>query len=68
MQAAELKIHLVKEIAELPDDQFMKVYDELMKLLHPTLRKPRFGSAKGLVSFMSDDFDEPLDDFKEYMP
>ena len=28
---------------------------------------PRFGSAKGIIIYMSDDFDEPLDDFKEYM-
>jgi prevent-host-death family protein len=28
---------------------------------------PKFGSAKGLVS-MSDDFDEPLEDFEEYAP
>ena len=28
---------------------------------------PKFGSAKGLIT-MSDDFDEPLEDFKEYMP
>jgi antitoxin (DNA-binding transcriptional repressor) of toxin-antitoxin stability system len=28
---------------------------------------PKFGSAAGLLE-MSDDFDEPLDDFKEYMP
>lgn len=28
---------------------------------------PKFGSAKGLVK-MSDDFDEPLDDFEEYAP
>ena len=28
--------------------------------------RPTFGSAKGLVS-MSDDFDEPLEDFLEYM-
>jgi antitoxin (DNA-binding transcriptional repressor) of toxin-antitoxin stability system len=28
---------------------------------------PKFGSAKGLV-IMSDDFDEPLEDFKEYHP
>ncbi len=28
---------------------------------------PKFGSAKGLVE-MSDDFDEPLEDFEEYMP
>ncbi len=29
-------------------------------------RRPKFGSAKGLI-VMSDDFDEPLEDFKEYM-
>ncbi len=28
--------------------------------------RPKFGSAKGLVH-IADDFDEPLDDFKEYM-
>ena len=32
-------------------------------------KKPRpvFGSAKGLIK-MAEDFDAPLDDFKEYMP
>lgn len=29
-------------------------------------RKRQFGSAKGLIS-MAPGFDEPLDDFKEYM-
>ena len=30
--------------------------------------KPRVpGSAKGLPFYMSEDFDDPLDDFKEYM-
>ena len=28
--------------------------------------RPRFGSARGKIS-MSDNFDEPLEDFKEYM-
>jgi prevent-host-death family protein len=28
--------------------------------------KPQFGSAKGLIT-MTEDFDEPLDDFKDYM-
>ena len=28
--------------------------------------QPRFGSAKGLIT-MSDDFDEPLEDFGDYM-
>jgi antitoxin (DNA-binding transcriptional repressor) of toxin-antitoxin stability system len=33
---------------------------------HPIKLRPQFGSAKGLIT-MSDDFDEPLEDFKEYM-
>ena len=28
--------------------------------------RPKFGSAKGLIK-ISDDFDEPLEDFKNYM-
>ena len=28
---------------------------------------PKFGSAKGQIE-MSEDFDEPLDDFRDYMP
>lgn len=30
-------------------------------------RRPRFGSGKHLNIQMSDDFDEPLEDFAEYM-
>ena len=30
-------------------------------------RVPKFGCAKGTFK-MADDFDEPLDDFREYMP
>ncbi len=33
----------------------------------PNKRIPKFGCAKGTFK-MSDDFDEPLEDFKEYMP
>lgn len=43
-------------------------YQPVMKLVpisHPKPR-PQFGSAKGLIT-MSDDFDEPLEDFEEYM-
>ena len=29
--------------------------------------KPVFGSGKGIFGKMADDFDEPLDDMKEYM-
>jgi len=34
----------------------------------PEARSHRIiGNAKGLILSMSDDFDEPIDDFKEYM-
>jgi hypothetical protein len=32
----------------------------------PLLKHPQFGSARGLIK-MSDDFDEPLEDFADYM-
>lgn len=32
----------------------------------PLLKRPRIGSARGLIK-MSDDFDEPLEDFADYM-
>ena len=38
---------------------------ELIPVSRPAA-KPTFGSAKGMVT-MSDDFDAPLNDFKEYM-
>jgi prevent-host-death family protein len=28
---------------------------------------PRLGTAKGKILYMADDFDAPLEDFKEYM-
>ena len=39
------------------------------RLVPVSSKKPRptFGSAKGEV-WMSDDFDDPLDDFDDYMP
>jgi prevent-host-death family protein len=33
----------------------------------PSERRPRFGSAKGLIA-IAEDFDEPLEEFDEYMP
>lgn len=37
-------------------------------ILLPTIaNKPQFGYAKGLVKIL-DNFDDPLDDFEDYMP
>ncbi|MFL6212813.1 MAG: type II toxin-antitoxin system Phd/YefM family antitoxin [Blastocatellia bacterium] len=51
-----------KEIIIAKDPQ------HLVKLVPVPMMKPRpqFGSAKGLIT-MSDDFDEPLQDFEEYL-
>lgn len=51
-----------EEILITKDDQ------HVVKLVPVSKAKPRpqFGSAKGLIT-MSDDFDEPLEDFEEYM-
>jgi hypothetical protein len=33
----------------------------------PAPKVRQFGAMKGLVLYMADDFNEPLEDFKEYM-
>lgn len=40
---------------------------ELVPVASPKRRR-QFGSAKGLIIYMADDFDAPLSDFDEYMP
>jgi prevent-host-death family protein len=35
--------------------------------LHQQMNRPQFGSARGLIT-IAEDFDAPLDDFREYMP
>ena len=41
---------------------------ELRPIPENQLTKPLFGSEKGLICYMSDDFNEPLDDFGDHMP
>lgn len=66
----DAKTHLVEiiEAAAAGEEVFIVRDDELAVQLVPQSvkrRKRRFGSAKGLIS-MTPDFDEPLDDFKDY--
>jgi Protein of unknown function (DUF2281) len=62
---------LHKEINSLPDDLKKEVSDFVAFLKQKTkqgkgIKKRTFGYAKGFFT-MAKDFDEPLDDFKEYM-
>lgn len=63
---------LAEEIASLPANLQEEVQDfvaflktKVQKQQVP-LQKRQFGAGKGLVT-MADDFDAPLEDFKEYM-
>jgi hypothetical protein len=59
------------KLESLPTNLKQEVVDFIDFLLEKSARKkakntPKFGSAKGKIK-MSDDFDAPIDDFKEYM-
>jgi hypothetical protein len=44
----------------------LKLVKDYFSIYSSSKPRPKFGSAKGLIE-MSDDFDEPLEDFKDYM-
>ncbi len=70
LKDAELRLaELIDEVASGEEIMITRDDGKVFKLVlvMPTKPYPKFGSAKGLIA-MSDDFDEPLDDFKEYMP
>lgn len=62
---------LLDKVAKLPENLKAEVFDFVEFLLQKynssnNTGKPIFGSGKGMF-VMKPDFDEPLDDFKEYM-
>jgi hypothetical protein len=64
-------IELYTEISKLPASLRQEVMDFIEFLnskrkAKPKIREREFGCSKGLFT-MHSDFDEPLDDFKEYM-
>lgn len=63
-------ILLYSKLASLPDHLKSEAGDFIdflaLKAKKKAKARPTFGSAKGMF-VMKPDFDEPLDDFKEYM-
>lgn len=57
------------EAAVSGDEVFIQNNGHVVRLVPVEQPKPRpqFGSAKGIILYMADDFDAPLEDFKEYM-
>ncbi len=66
----EAKINLfdLAEAAAAGEEIFIKNAGVILQLVPRASkrRKRQFGSAKGLIA-MAADFDEPLEDFKEYV-
>ena len=67
MEIAEL----FNNIDLLPQPKQAEIMDYIKEILsqennHADINKPVFGSAKGRI-YMSPDFDEPLEEFAEYM-
>ena len=65
---------LLEKIASIPKEKEKEVEAFLDSILaeakkdsEQDKRKPVFGSGKGMIIYMADDFDEPLEDFKDYM-
>ncbi len=64
-----LKYQLIAWIIALNDTQLLQeistIWEKAQQEPEPKIRQ--FGAMKGLVLYMADDFNEPLEDFKEYM-
>jgi hypothetical protein len=62
---------LYSVVDELPQNALQELYDfaEFLLSKHKSAEKkhPTFGCMKGMLKYMSNDFNEPLEDFKEYM-
>ncbi len=68
MSIAELKLQLIREIDRLPKDRLQEILIFLTGTPSKKSRKKRqIGVLKGTLLYMAPDFDEPLDDFKDYM-
>jgi len=70
MSTSELKLRIFREIDQLNSDQLKDLQVYLHKILTPSKSSQtvqRIGAMKGTLIYMAPDFDEPLEDFQEYM-
>ncbi|MCU0449082.1 MAG: DUF2281 domain-containing protein [Bernardetiaceae bacterium] len=66
-----LKYQIIAWVVALNDAQVLAQVAQTLQNApesEPPQKLRQFGSMKGLVLYMADDFNEPLEEFKEYMP
>ncbi len=68
MSVETQKLELIEWILKLKDTSAIR---EIMKVKKSTTKRKtgvrKFGGGKHIFTYVSEDFDEPLEDFKEYM-
>ena len=71
MTVLDIKAKLHERIERLTDTQLKKLYSLFIEFFPEKKKKtaPRqLGRLPGLIVYMAPDFDEPLEDFNDYMP
>ena len=73
MTTLNLKKRLQKRIDYLDSTQLERLHDIFEKEFPESTRqnkgrRRKLGTMPGLIKYMAPDFDEPLEDFKDYMP
>ena len=68
----EAKTHLsrlIREVLEGEEIVIAKGSEPVVKIvpIKPVVTERSFGAAVGIVEYIAEDFDAPLDDFKDYM-
>ena len=73
MTTIEQKIFLKQSIDKLPESLLVELKEWIVKVMESRKKEPKqlkkrqAGCLKGFFSYMSPDFNKPLEDFKEYM-
>ena len=69
MSTDTIKVDLIDWIVKLNDPNLINKILSLKKELSSEnkIQPEIFGSGKYLIEYISDDFNEPIDDFKEYL-
>ena len=57
------KKNLIHWLQDVDDENIIKEIQDL-KIKYTKNKRELFGSAKGIIEYMADDFDAPMDEFK----
>lgn len=68
LSLAEMKLELIRAIDRMHPQEVEELFQQVIQQPHPEQEAGlQFGALKGMLVYMSPDFDAPLEDFKEYM-